>query len=99
MRTRPDETTDILLQGRVYTVDEAGYLTDPDTWTEEFARHVAEQEGITPTPLFWEVIVLWFVFWFVTFGCVVLVIIVGFVFRVLITLSWLLRSAKASTAS
>lgn len=46
MRTRPDRLTSLALPGGSVTVDEFGYLTDPDAWTPEFARHAAQEEGI-----------------------------------------------------
>ncbi len=56
MRTRPDVTRQIRLDNSTVTVDEAGYLTDPNAWSEEFARMVAREEGIEPVALHWEVI-------------------------------------------
>jgi len=57
MRTRPDVLTRIdLPDGNHLTVDEYGYLTDPDLWTPAFAEIVAEREGITLTDLHWAVI-------------------------------------------
>jgi len=56
MRTRPDVTTKIALSSGSVTVDEAGYLVDPEQWSEEFARHAACGEGIELEPLHWSVI-------------------------------------------
>jgi len=56
MRTRADITRQIDLAAGNVTVDEAGYLTDPDTWNEDFARLVANEEGIEIQPEHWEVI-------------------------------------------
>lgn len=38
------------------SIDEAGYLTDPDNWSEEFATVAASEEGIEMRDLHWEVI-------------------------------------------
>lgn len=57
MRTRPDVIETLQLPTGRVDVDEAGYLVDPGEWTPEFARSVAEQEGITPSELHWQVIV------------------------------------------
>lgn len=57
MRTRPDEITTLALSGgQRFFIDEHGYLTDPDSWTPEFATHVAIGEGITLNDRHWEVI-------------------------------------------
>jgi TusE/DsrC/DsvC family sulfur relay protein len=50
MRTRPDTLTQIDLPGGTVTVDEYGYLVDPEAWTPDFATHVAAREGITLGP-------------------------------------------------
>jgi dissimilatory sulfite reductase related protein len=34
------------IPGKSVELDEAGYLTDPDQWSEEVARALAEREGI-----------------------------------------------------
>ena len=39
------------------TVDEHGYLTDPDLWSDAFAEYTARVEGITLSPAHDEVIV------------------------------------------
>jgi len=56
MRTHPDIPTTIALPTGPVTVDEYGYLTDPDLWTPDFADHVAAAEGIALTPKHHEVI-------------------------------------------
>jgi len=56
LRTRPDVTTRISLEDGAVTIDEAGYLVDPEEWSEAFARHVAEEEGFELGPLHWSVI-------------------------------------------
>lgn len=50
MRTLPDKITTLALTSGSVDVDERGYLTDPNTWTPEFAEHMASVEGITLTP-------------------------------------------------
>jgi len=56
MRTLPDVTKTMKLESGTVIVDEAGYLIDPETWTEEFARHVAAEEGIDLLPAHWDVL-------------------------------------------
>ena len=56
MRTRPDVIRTIDLPSGRVAVDEAGYLTDPENWTRDYALSVAEQEGITLTDQHWAVI-------------------------------------------
>ncbi|HHB81340.1 MAG TPA: TusE/DsrC/DsvC family sulfur relay protein, partial [Aliiroseovarius sp.] len=46
MRTRPDILTEVKLPSGTVTVDEYGYITNPDLWSRDFARWVAEREGI-----------------------------------------------------
>ncbi len=57
MRTLPDKITELTLpSGAKVKVDGNGYLTDPNDWSQEFADYIAEQEGITLTPLHHEMI-------------------------------------------
>ncbi len=56
MRTRPDKLTQVKLPGGTVQVDEYGYLTDPGKWSEDFARHVAREEGFDPGPVAWEIV-------------------------------------------
>lgn len=56
MRTRADILTQIPLPGGTVTVDEYGYLTDPEAWTPDFAAHVGTREGIALGPEHWAVI-------------------------------------------
>ncbi len=56
MRTRPDVTQDIILASGKVTVDEAGFLTDPEAWSGEFAQYIADQENIELTGLHWDVL-------------------------------------------
>ncbi len=44
------------LKDKVYELDEAGYLVDPNAWTREFAEKMAEEEGIALTDAHWKVI-------------------------------------------
>ncbi|MCB1328023.1 MAG: TusE/DsrC/DsvC family sulfur relay protein [Maritimibacter sp.] len=46
----------IALPSARVAVDEAGYLVDPEDWSREFAEVVADQEGIIPGGLHWQVI-------------------------------------------
>lgn len=55
MRTRPDVIQTVQLPSGPVAVDEAGYLVEPDDWSREFASMVADQEGITPEALHWQV--------------------------------------------
>lgn len=41
---------------RAVPTDSEGYLLDLGDWSEDFARALARQEGLTLTPAHWEVI-------------------------------------------
>ncbi len=56
MRTLPDKITTLALPSGPVNVDEAGYITDPELWTRDFAEHVAASEAIELTPDHWEII-------------------------------------------
>ena len=56
MRTYPDILTEIQLPDGLVTVDEHGYLTNPDLWSDAFAEYAARAEGIRLTPAHEEVI-------------------------------------------
>jgi len=56
MRTRPDILTEIELPSGPVTIDEHGYITDPDAWSLDFADHAAAQEGIVLGPEHREII-------------------------------------------
>lgn len=56
MRTRADILSTIPLTSGDVTVDEAGYLIDPNLWTKDFARYMADCETITLTDLHWQVL-------------------------------------------
>jgi tRNA 2-thiouridine synthesizing protein E len=49
-----ERTIDVL--GRAVATDSEGYLLNLDDWSEDFARALARQEGLTLTPAHWEVI-------------------------------------------
>lgn len=42
--------------GRDVPTDAEGYLLDLDDWSEDFARALAQQEGLQLTPRHWELI-------------------------------------------
>lgn len=44
------------VNGRAIGTDSEGYLLDLSDWSEDFARALAKQEGLTLTPAHWEVI-------------------------------------------
>ena len=56
MRTRPDTLSPVTLPSGTVTVDECGYITDPDAWTRDFAHHAARSEGIELTAGHWPII-------------------------------------------
>jgi len=56
MRTLPDKISDLVLPSGTVQVDEAGYITNPDLWTRDFAEHVAAADGIELTPDHWEIL-------------------------------------------
>lgn len=46
----------VLVGNRKIAVDSEGYLLDRDDWSEEFARALAQVEGLELTAAHWEVI-------------------------------------------
>jgi len=56
MRALPDILTQVCLPSGNVTVDGHGYLTDPDDWSPDFAKHAAQSEGITLTPEHEEIV-------------------------------------------
>ena len=56
MRTRPDTLSPVSLPSGTVSVDEFGYITDPDAWTRDFAHHAARSEGIELTAGHWPII-------------------------------------------
>jgi tRNA 2-thiouridine synthesizing protein E len=49
-------TREIRAGDDVFETDSEGYLVDPSTWCEEFARALASEEGLTLNDRHWEVI-------------------------------------------
>ena len=46
-----------VIAGRTVQVDEEGFLSDPDEWSQEIAVEIAREEGIDPlTEAHWKVI-------------------------------------------
>ncbi|GKY89117.1 TusE/DsrC/DsvC family sulfur relay protein [Sinisalibacter aestuarii] len=56
MRTRPDKLTTQVIAGHSILRDEAGYLVDPEMWTEDIARQFADEEGVALNDEHWAVI-------------------------------------------
>lgn len=56
MRAIPDVITTIDLPSGPVSVDGHGYLTTPADWTTDFANHMASQEGLSLTPLHFEIV-------------------------------------------
>lgn len=56
MRSQPEKLQELVLPGGKVERDAAGYLTDPASWSVEFAEHVAAEQGITLTPEHFAVI-------------------------------------------
>ena len=56
MRTLPDKISELALPSGTVNVDEAGYITNPDFWTRDFAEHLAERDGLELTSDHWEII-------------------------------------------
>jgi tRNA 2-thiouridine synthesizing protein E len=44
------------LDGKTIDTDDDGYLTDLDSWTENVANYIADQEGVDMTDAHWEVV-------------------------------------------
>lgn len=51
---RPPRTVDV--DGRLVATDTEGYLLDLNDWSEDFARALAREEGLTLTDEHWTVI-------------------------------------------
>ena len=56
MRTLPDKISELALPSGTVNIDEAGYITNPDLWTRDFAEHVAAADGLELGPDHWEII-------------------------------------------
>ena len=46
----------VLVKGRAIPTDSEGYLQNLDDWSEDFARALADREGLILTDRHWEVI-------------------------------------------
>ncbi len=56
MRTRPDTLSEISIGDEHITVDEQGFLIDPEDWNEQIAEAFAGRLNITLTDAHWAVL-------------------------------------------
>jgi len=56
MRTLPDKISALELPSGPVHVDEAGYITNPELWTRDFAEHVAVSDAVELGADHWEII-------------------------------------------
>lgn len=56
MRTRPDTLSEMVVGDRRVQVDEQGFLTDPEAWSEDVAAEFARLQNIELTQAHWDVI-------------------------------------------
>ncbi len=56
MRTRADVISEMIAGGKRISIDEHGYLLDPEEWDEAVAEELARKAGVTLTPLHWDVL-------------------------------------------
>lgn len=56
MRTRPDTLSQMTVGDEQITVDEQGFLIDPDEWNERVAEDFAGRLGIKLTDAHWAVL-------------------------------------------
>jgi TusE/DsrC/DsvC family sulfur relay protein len=56
MRTRPDTLSQMAVGDDQITVDEQGFLIDPDDWNERVAEEFARRLGVTLTDAHWAVV-------------------------------------------
>lgn len=56
MRTQPETLREMIAGDKRVTVDEQGFLTDPDDWNEDVAEAIARSQGIQLTPEHWAVV-------------------------------------------
>ena len=47
---------ELTLTGTGISLDEQGYMTNPEQWTVDIARQIAEEEGITLTDKHFDVL-------------------------------------------
>ena len=53
---RDTPAREMVVDGRGIPVDSEGYLIDLDDWSEDFARALAQEEGLALTDEHWQVI-------------------------------------------
>lgn len=56
MRTRPDTLSQMTVGDEQITVDEQGYLIDPEEWNERVAEEFARRLGVKLTDAHWAVV-------------------------------------------
>jgi len=56
MRTRPDSLSKITVGDEQITVDEQGFLIEPEDWNERVAEEFAGRLGVTLTDAHWAVL-------------------------------------------
>ncbi len=56
MRTRPDTLSKITVGDEQITVDEQGFLIEPEDWNEHVAEELASRQGIKLTDAHWAVL-------------------------------------------
>lgn len=56
MRTLPDTLSKLTVGDQEITVDEQGFLSDPEDWNERVAEELARRQGIKLTDAHWGVL-------------------------------------------
>jgi tRNA 2-thiouridine synthesizing protein E len=56
MRTRPEALLSLAVGGREITIDQQGFLVEPDDWDESVARELARNADVELTERHWDVI-------------------------------------------
>lgn len=56
MRTRPDTISKIQVGNRSISVDEQGFLIDPDDWDEDVARALASSQDLKLSDEHWAIL-------------------------------------------
>lgn len=56
MRTTPEKIVTENIAGHSVHFDGSGYLVDPDEWTEDVARFLAQKEDVTLSDEHWKII-------------------------------------------